>query len=165
MTQKFDGSLKKNILTPYRNINCSSCSSLIVFCAHRAVCSSCSVSLCSVLIVLCVHRVLCSSCSVLIVLCAHRVLCSSCSVLIVFCAHRAVCSSCSVLIVLSAHNNKKIILLISFLKMSAMQGWERAIYTLSVQRPQPHNTNLLKKRRERENSRRQKERDRAACSQ
>ena len=25
-----------------------------------------------------------------------------------------------------------------------MQGWERAIYTLSVQRPQTHNTNLKK---------------------
>ena len=25
-----------------------------------------------------------------------------------------------------------------------MQDWERAIYTLSVQRPQPHNTNRKK---------------------
>ena len=40
-----------------------------------------------------------------------------------------------------------------YLKIPAMQGWERAIYTLSVQRPQSHNTNLQKERRERENSR------------
>ena len=33
-----------------------------------------------------------------------------------------------------------------------MQGREREIDTLSVQRPQPHTTNLLRKRRERENS-------------
>ena len=39
---------------------------------------------------------------------------------------------------------------------SAMKGWERAIHTLSLQRPQPHNTNLYKERRERESSRRQK---------
>ena len=38
-----------------------------------------------------------------------------------------------------------------------MQGWERAINTLSVRRPQPHNTNPWNERRERENSsRRQK---------
>ena len=37
-----------------------------------------------------------------------------------------------------------------------MQGWERVINTLSVQRPQPHNTNPQNERRERENSRRQK---------
>ena len=36
-----------------------------------------------------------------------------------------------------------------------MQGWERAINTLSVRRPQPHNTNPWKERKERENSRRQ----------
>ena len=36
-----------------------------------------------------------------------------------------------------------------------MQGWERAIYTLSVQRTKSHNTNPLKERRERVNSRRQ----------
>ena len=29
-----------------------------------------------------------------------------------------------------------------------MQGWERVIYTLSVRRPQPHNTNLETGRRE-----------------
>ena len=33
-----------------------------------------------------------------------------------------------------------------------MQGQEREIDTLSVQRPQPHTTNLERKRRERENS-------------
>ena len=27
-------------------------------------------------------------------------------------------------------------------KLSAVQGWEKVIYTLSVQRPQLHNTNL-----------------------
>ena len=32
-----------------------------------------------------------------------------------------------------------------------MQGWERAINTLSVRRPQPHNTNPQNERREREN--------------
>ena len=37
-----------------------------------------------------------------------------------------------------------------------MQGWERAINTLSVRGPQPHNTNPQNKTRERENSRRQK---------
>ena len=37
-----------------------------------------------------------------------------------------------------------------------MQGWERPINTLSVRRPQPHNTNPKNERRERENSRRQK---------
>ena len=37
-----------------------------------------------------------------------------------------------------------------------MQGWERAINTLSVRRPHPHNTNPWNARRERENSRRQK---------
>ena len=37
-----------------------------------------------------------------------------------------------------------------------MQGWESAIYTLSVQRHQPHKTNPQKERRERENSRIQK---------
>ena len=37
-----------------------------------------------------------------------------------------------------------------------MQGWERAINTLSVRRPQPHNTNPQNEIRERENSRRQK---------
>ena len=44
-----------------------------------------------------------------------------------------------------------------------MQGWERQIYTISVQRPQPHNINLLKERIERDNSRRQKM-ERAALS-
>ena len=29
-----------------------------------------------------------------------------------------------------------------FLKRSAVQGWETVIYTLSVRRPQPYNTNL-----------------------
>ena len=29
-----------------------------------------------------------------------------------------------------------------YLKRSAVQGWERVIYTISVRRPQPHNTNL-----------------------
>ena len=29
-----------------------------------------------------------------------------------------------------------------------MQGWERAIYTLSVKIAQPHNTNMFKERRE-----------------
>ena len=38
------------------------------------------------------------------------------------------------------------------------QGREREIDTLSVRRPQPHTTNLLRKRRERENSWRQKRR-------
>ena len=37
-----------------------------------------------------------------------------------------------------------------------MQGWESVNYTLAVRRPQPHNTNLLKESRERENSRGQK---------
>ena len=37
-----------------------------------------------------------------------------------------------------------------------MQGFVRAINTLSVQRPQPHKTNPWNERRERENSRRQK---------
>ena len=37
-----------------------------------------------------------------------------------------------------------------------MQGWERAINTLSVRRPQPHNTNPQNERRERQNSRIQK---------
>ena len=31
-----------------------------------------------------------------------------------------------------------------------MHGWERTIYTISVQRPQPYNTNLEKERREKE---------------
>ena len=30
-----------------------------------------------------------------------------------------------------------------------MQGWERAIYTLSVRRPHPHNTNIYRKKEER----------------
>ena len=38
-----------------------------------------------------------------------------------------------------------------------MLGLAKVIYTLSVSRPQPHNTNLSKEKRERENSRRQKE--------
>ena len=33
---------------------------------------------------------------------------------------------------------------------SLMQGWERAFYAMSVQRPQPHNTNPWEERRERE---------------
>ena len=37
-----------------------------------------------------------------------------------------------------------------------MQGWERAINTPSVRRPQPHNTNPQNERRESENSNRQK---------
>ena len=37
-----------------------------------------------------------------------------------------------------------------------MQGWERAINTISVQRPQLHNTNPLNER-EKENSRGQNE--------
>ena len=32
-----------------------------------------------------------------------------------------------------------------------MEDWERAIYTQSVQRSQPYNTNIKKERREREN--------------
>ena len=32
-------------------------------------------------------------------------------------------------------------LIIIIKKRSAVQGWERVINTLSVQRPQPHNTN------------------------
>ena len=40
-----------------------------------------------------------------------------------------------------------------------MQGRERVIGSLSVWRPQPHTTNLLWKRRERENSWRQKRRE------
>ena len=40
-----------------------------------------------------------------------------------------------------------------------MQGREREIDTLSVRRPQPHTTNLWRKRRERENSWRQKRRE------
>ena len=34
-----------------------------------------------------------------------------------------------------------IIIIIIIKKRLAMQGWERAINTLSVRRPQPHNTN------------------------
>ena len=37
-----------------------------------------------------------------------------------------------------------------------MQGWEKVINTLSVRRPQPHNTNPQNERREKENSMRQK---------
>ena len=40
--------------------------------------------------------------------------------------------------------------------MSAIQSWERAIYNLSVQTPQPDNSKIQKERRENENSRRQK---------
>ena len=40
--------------------------------------------------------------------------------------------------------------------MKIVEGWERVINTLSVWRPQPHNTNPWNERRERENSRRQK---------
>ena len=40
-----------------------------------------------------------------------------------------------------------------------MRRWERAIYTLLVQRPQPHNTNQQKEIRERENSRKQNGRE------
>ena len=40
-------------------------------------------------------------------------------------------------------------------KRLVMQGWERAINTLSVRRPQPHNTNPYNEIRESENSRRQ----------
>ena len=46
---------------------------------------------------------------------------------------------------------------IFYWKRSVMQGWERAIYTVSVGRPQPHHTNQLKERRENENCRRQRE--------
>ena len=35
-----------------------------------------------------------------------------------------------------------LLLLLLLLKESAVQGWERVIYTISVRRPQPHNTNL-----------------------
>ena len=35
-----------------------------------------------------------------------------------------------------------IIIIIIIKKMSAVQGWERVIYTLSVRRPQPLKTNL-----------------------
>ena len=38
-----------------------------------------------------------------------------------------------------------------------MQGWEKAINTLLVRRPQPDNTDTENKRRERENRRRLKE--------
>ena len=40
----------------------------------------------------------------------------------------------------------------SSLKRLAMQGWERAINTPSVRRPQPHNTNPQNERRERDKS-------------
>ena len=43
-----------------------------------------------------------------------------------------------------------------YLKRLVMQGWERAINTLSVLRPRPNNTNPLNERREKENRRRQK---------
>ena len=33
-----------------------------------------------------------------------------------------------------------------------MQGWYRAIYTLSIQRPQPHYTNLYWKNEEKKNT-------------
>ena len=46
--------------------------------------------------------------------------------------------------------NNWIIIIIK--KILAMQGWEREIDTLTVRRPQPHTTNLQRKRRERENS-------------
>ena len=49
-----------------------------------------------------------------------------------------------------------IIIIIIIKKRLAMHGWERAINTLSVWRPQPHNTNSQNERREKENSRRQK---------
>ena len=55
-----------------------------------------------------------------------------------------------------AYNEHTNALLLSLLKKVAMQGWARAINTLSVQRPQSHNTNPQNERRERENSRRQK---------
>ena len=42
-----------------------------------------------------------------------------------------------------------------------MQGWERVVNTLSVQRPQPHNTKTWKEKTETENCRRHK-RERAA---
>ena len=35
-----------------------------------------------------------------------------------------------------------------------MQGWERVTYTLSVRRPQPHNTNLYRQKEKGKNSRR-----------
>ena len=35
-----------------------------------------------------------------------------------------------------------IIIIIIIKKTSAVQGWERVIYTLSVRRPQPHNITL-----------------------
>ena len=34
------------------------------------------------------------------------------------------------------------VIIIIIKKRSAVQGWERVVYTLSVRRPQPHNTNL-----------------------
>ena len=41
-----------------------------------------------------------------------------------------------------------------------MQGLQSSSYSLSMQRPQPHNTNLSKERREMENSERHKESER-----
>ena len=56
------------------------------------------------------------------------------------------------------HNrySSKYALLLLLLKKIGNEGWERAINTLSVRRPQPHNTNPQNERRESENSRRQK---------
>ena len=44
----------------------------------------------------------------------------------------------------STVDNEKLyhIIIIIIKKGLAMQGWERVMYTLSVRRPQPHNTNL-----------------------
>ena len=49
-----------------------------------------------------------------------------------------------------------IIIIIYYLNRSAMQSCDRAIYTRSVRILHPHNTNLLRERRESEKSRRQK---------
>ena len=57
------------------------------------------------------------------------------------------------------HHSLLFSLLLLLLKKSAIRGLERAFGTLSVWIPQPHNTNLYKEIRERENSRRQKWRE------
>ena len=45
-----------------------------------------------------------------------------------------------------------IIIIIIIKKRQGVQGWERAVNTLSVRRPQPYNTNPQNERRESENS-------------
>ena len=49
-----------------------------------------------------------------------------------------------------------IIIIIIIKKRSAMQCWERSIYTLSVQRHLPHDTYISKERRARSQSHSQK---------